>query len=87
LVYQQKEKLSEAWLGFNYRWGWFNIGGAISSNLDPAASIGLKFKQFAINYNADYTRSILTNQQTLSHQVSLKFMGKPSRSGQRLLNL
>jgi hypothetical protein len=87
LVYQQKEKLSEAWLGLNYRWGWFNIGGAISSNLDPAASIGLKFKQFAINYNADYTRSVLTNQQTLSHQVSLKFMGKPSRSGQRLLNL
>lgn len=86
LVYQQKEKLSEAWLGFNYRWGWFNVGGAISSNLDPAASIGLKFKQFSLHYNADYTKSILTNQQSLSHQVSLRFLGKASRSGQRFLN-
>ena len=87
MVYQQKEQLSEAWLGFNYRWGVFNVGGAISSKMDPAASIGLKFKSFSINYNADYTRSLITNEQSLSHQVSLRFLGKTSRSGQRLLNL
>lgn len=85
-VYQQKEALSEGWLGFNLRYHWLTVGGAISSNLDPAASIGLKFSHFMIAYNADYTYSQYLDGKRLSHQLTLRFLTKPSRIGQRLLN-
>jgi len=85
-VYQQKEALSEGWLGFNLRYHWLTVGGAISSNLDPAASIGLKFSHFMIAYNADYTYSQYLDGMRLSHQLTLRFLTKPSRIGQRLLN-
>jgi len=86
-VYQKNEKLSEAWLGANIRWNWFTMGGSISSNLEPAASVGLKFDHFALSYNADYVESTMTGQRSLSHQVTLRFVSKPSRFGRRLLNL
>jgi type IX secretion system PorP/SprF family membrane protein len=85
-VYQQKEALSEGWLGVNVRYHWLTLGGAISSNLEPAASIGLKFSHFMIAYNADYTFSQYLNGSRLSHQLTLRFLSKPSRIGQRLLN-
>ncbi len=87
IVYQKKEKLSEVWLGANFRYNWLVVGAGVSSLLDPAASIGLKLNRFAITYNADYTMSSLTNKRSLSHQVSIKFVGKPSRIGRRILNL
>lgn len=87
MVYQKNEQLSEAWLGFNYRLGWFTMGGAISSNLEPAASIGVKFKHFSMHVNSDYTYSLMTNKKALSHQVTLRFLGKPNHFGKRLLNL
>jgi len=86
IVYQQRETLKEAWLGTTVKLKWLTVGGAISSNLEPAASIGLKFQQFAITYNADYTQSALLNQHSLSHQMTIRFVSKPSRIGQRLLN-
>lgn len=86
IVYQQRETLKEAWLGTTVKLKWLTVGGAISSNLEPAASIGLKFQQFAISYNADYTQSALLNQHSLSHQMTIRFVSKPSRIGQRLLN-
>lgn len=86
IVYQNKGKLSEGWLGVNFRYHWLTIGGAISSDLEPAASIGLKFDHFMITYNADYTRSQMLNAASLSHQVTIRFLSKPSRVGQRLLN-
>lgn len=86
IVYQQRETLKEAWLGTIVKLKWLTVGGAISSNLEPAASIGLKFQQFAISYNADYTQSALLNQHSLSHQMTIRFVSKPSRIGQRLLN-
>ena len=86
IVYQQKEALSEGWLGVNCRYHWLTVGGAISSNLEPAASIGLKFNHFLIAYNADYTYSQYLNGKGLSHQLTLRFLTKPSRIGQRLLN-
>lgn len=86
IVYQQRETLKEAWLGTTVKLKWLTVGGAISSNLEPAASIGLKFQQFAITYNADYTQSALLNQRSLSHQMTIRFVSKPSRIGQRLLN-
>jgi hypothetical protein len=86
-IYHRNEQVSEAWLGANYRLGWFTIGGAVSSNLDPAASIGMKFKHFSLHYNADYSNSIMMQERSLSHQLTLRFLGKPSRMGQRILNL
>ena len=86
IVYQQKEALSEGWLGINFRYHWLTLGGAISSNLEPAASIGMKFNHFMIAYNADYTYSQYLNGTRLSHQLTLRFLSKPSRIGQRLLN-
>ena len=86
LVYQNYEKLSEAWLGANFRASWFTMGAAVSSNAEPAASIGVKFKHFAMTYNADYTKSMITSNYALSHQLTLRFLTNPSRVGQRLLN-
>jgi hypothetical protein len=85
-VYQQKGTLSEGWLGVNVKLRWLTFGGAVSSNLEPAASIGLKFDQCMIAYNADYTQSQYLNGPQLSHQLTLRFISKPSRVGQRLLN-
>jgi type IX secretion system PorP/SprF family membrane protein len=87
VVYQNNEKLSEAWLGANFRWEWFTVGASISSKIEPAASLGMKFKHFALTYNADYTKSDMTGRSGLSHQVSIRFVSKPSKMGRRLLNL
>jgi len=86
IVYQQKEKLSEAWLGVNFRYHWLTVGGGVSSSLEPAASIGLKFDRFMLTYNADYTNSQLLSEPQLSHQLTIRFTSKPSRFGQKLLN-
>lgn len=87
LVYQKNERLSEAWLGANFRWNWLTVGASVSSSFAPAASLGLKFEHFAMTYSADYTKSAMTGQSALSHQLTLRFVGKPSRFGKRLLNL
>ena len=87
IVYQNYGDLSEAWAGANFRMSWFTLGASVSSALEPAASIGLKFDHFALTYNADYTKSVMTGTKSLSHQLSLRFVSKPSRFGKRLLNL
>ncbi|MCE2682258.1 MAG: type IX secretion system membrane protein PorP/SprF [Cryomorphaceae bacterium] len=87
LVYQQYEKLKEAWLGVNLRYQWITVGGAISSQLDPAVSLGIKFNHVMLAYNADLTHSEVLGKQFLSHQLTIRILTKPSRMGQRLLNL
>ncbi len=87
LVYQQYETLKEAWLGVNLRYHWITVGGAISSQLDPAVSLGIKFNHFMLTYNADMTHSEVLGKQFLSHQLTIRILTKPSRMGQRLLNL
>lgn len=87
LVYQHNGRLSEAWLGANFRWNWLTVGASVSSFMEPAASLGLKFEHFAMTYSADYTKSAMTGQAALSHQLTLRFVSKPSRFGKRLLNL
>jgi hypothetical protein len=87
LVYQQYETLKEAWLGVNLRYQWITVGGAISSQLDPAVSLGIKFNHFMLAYNADLTHSEVLGKQFLSHQLTIRILTKPSRMGQRLLNL
>lgn len=87
LIYQNYGSLSEAWLGANFRANWFTVGAGVSSNLEPAASIGLRLKHFSINYNADLTHSNLLEKNVLSHQISLRFITNHSRIGKRLLTL
>jgi hypothetical protein len=86
IVFQKQENLAEAWLGANVRYHWLTIGGAISSSLEPAVSIGLKFNRFMVAYNADLTTSQMLNKANLSHQITFRFLSKPSRVGQRLIN-
>ena len=85
-VYQQQENLSEGWLGFNMKYRWMTVGGAISSNLEPAASVGVKLDRFTFTYNADYIQSEMLQNRGLSHQLTIRFLSKPGRVGQRLLN-
>ena len=87
IVYQKNEQLSEAWLGVNFHYRWLTMGGAVSSNLEPAASIGIKMDRFSLQYNADLAYSMMNDKKALSHQLTLRFLGKPSRFGKRLLNL
>lgn len=87
LIYHKNEQLNEGWLGLNMRWGWATLGMAASSNVDLAASIGLKFTHFSVSYQADYTKNTNYNKQLLSHQLSLRFLTKMSKHGQRILNL
>lgn len=86
IVYQKYENLSEAWIGANFRYQWMTVGAAVSSNLEPAASLGVKMKHVMVTYNADYTHSMALNTNALSHQLTLRFLSNPSRFGRRLLN-
>jgi hypothetical protein len=79
VVYQNEGELSELWVGANARLNWFMIGASFSSTRNPSATIGARFKNFSIYYNADYSKSIMTGERSLSHQVTLKFLGKQSR--------
>lgn len=81
VVYQNEGKLSELWVGANARLKWFVIGASYSSTQNPSATIGMKFNRFAMYYNADYSKSKMTGERNLSHQVTLKFVGKQSRFG------
>ena len=85
LLYQENEHLSELWVGVNFRYNWFVIGGGVSSLLDPGASLELKFDHFSVKYNADYTMSSMTEQRSLSHQLTLKFIGETKKFGRRTL--
>ena len=87
LVYQKNENLSEAWLGANYHLNWFTMGAAVSSNLEPSASLGIKTNHFLLNINSDYTYSLMSDKKALSYQVTLRFLGKPNIFAKRLLNL
>ena len=79
VVYQNQGQLSELWVGANARLNWFLIGASYSSTRNPSATIGAKFKNFSMYYNADYSKSVMTGERSLSHQVTLKFVGKQSR--------
>lgn len=84
LVYQKSEKLSEVWAGANFAADWFNVGVGVSSNLEPAASIGMRFDHFSLHYNADYTQSKMLGKKALSHQLTLRFVAKQNRFGKQL---
>ncbi len=76
ILYQKNERLSEAWAGASFSWNWLVIGAATSTNLEPAASLGIRFDHFSMLYNVDYTQSRMLSEKALSHQVTLRFVGK-----------
>jgi hypothetical protein len=79
MVYQKNENLSELWTGLTVNWNGVVLGLAGSSSLDPAASLGMEFDHFSLTYKADYTKSIMTQKRSLSHQVTLRFLTKQAR--------
>lgn len=83
-VFEGREML---YAGANLQWNWFTFGAAVSSQAEPIASIGMKFKQFTLSYTADYSKSLAMDKSLLSHQLSLRINGKTSRFGRRLSNL
>ncbi|GAB5419097.1 MAG: hypothetical protein Crog4KO_06050 [Crocinitomicaceae bacterium] len=85
LVYRNYEDINELWAGANFRAYWLTVGAAVSSNMDPSASLGIvsSDKRFSLTYNADYSRSIVTNERSLSHQLTLRLVGKNTRVGRR----
>lgn len=83
-VYQKNDQLSELWAGANFSYGWFNIGLAASNNMEPAASIGMKFDNFSVHYNADYTQSKMLGEKALSHQLTIRFVAKQSNYSNQL---
>lgn len=85
LVYQNKEQLQELWFGANFQHKWITAGASVSTSLDPTATVGMVFKNFALHYNADYTMSKMSDERYLSHQLTLKFNTKPSPYGRRLM--
>lgn len=86
LVYRNFEDVNELWAGANFRAYWLTIGASISTNRDPAASIGIvsRDKRFSLMYNVDYMRSIMTDERSLSHQLMLRIVGKQNRKGRRI---
>jgi type IX secretion system PorP/SprF family membrane protein len=86
VVYQKKGGLEEVWVGSQFRYHWLTAGLAVSDDFEPAASLGIKFKQFMFVYSADYLKSTQLNKSSLSHQLTIRITTKPSRFAQRLLN-
>ncbi|WP_107039594.1 type IX secretion system membrane protein PorP/SprF [Brumimicrobium mesophilum] len=84
-LFQNYGDLNELWLGSNFQYNWLQIGIGVSSNADLASSLGVIFKQFSLHYNVDYTESRLLAQQNISHQISMRFLLKPSRNAARFL--
>ena len=85
LVYQHFGDLEELWGGVNFRYKWIRLGAAVSSNMEPSASLGIRFNHFTLMYSSDYTKSAILNKSLLSHQLTLRFNTNPCRIGQRIL--
>lgn len=81
LVYQNYGTRNEGWLGATFRYSWLTLGGAVSTNLDPAASIGLKFNRFMLTYSMDYVKNIIDNKRYLSGQLLLRFTMRQTKYG------
>ena len=82
IAYQQFGEKPEFWGGMNYKVNWFTVGGAVSSNKEFTASIGMKFETFKLVYQYDMTESVLTQERMGSHTISMRFNAK--RKNQRL---
>lgn len=71
---------TEVWAGMNFRIDHFTLGGAYSTNQDVTISMGMKFKKFKLVYQYDRTRTLLSEQQIGSHNIGIRFTGKPKNA-------
>ncbi len=85
IMYQKVENLSEIWGGSIFRYKNWTIGGAYSSTGDYAGSFGLKTKNFMLTYNADMTRSVLTDSRLFSSQLTMRILMNKGRYGRTML--
>jgi len=82
VAYQQNGHTPEFWGGMNYKLDWFVLGGAVSSNKEFTASVGMKFDTFKLVYHYDMTESVLMGDRIGSHNIGIRFNAK--RKNQRL---
>jgi len=85
LFYQKFGELNEVWGGVSAQWNWLEIGASVNSDLDASASIGLRLNQLSVYYNADYLTSRLFDEKFISHQVTMRYLLKPSRYAAKYL--
>jgi hypothetical protein len=85
--YEKFENREEAWGGFNFQYKVWSIGGAVSNKSNFALSTGLRFSTFAITYQFDQTFSNLLGSTASSHQLSIMFNTKVSRTSRRYIQL
>jgi type IX secretion system PorP/SprF family membrane protein len=76
IAYRDYGTVQEAWAGANFKYENFILGGSVSSQLNFVGSIGVKFKSFKLAYQIDQTNSTLTQNNLLSHSLSVRFNGK-----------
>ena len=85
--YEKFENREEAWGGFNFQYKAWSLGGALSNMSNFAVSTGLRFSTFAVTYQFDQTHSSLLGNTASSHQLSIMFNTKVSRSSRRYIQL
>jgi hypothetical protein len=85
--YEKYENREEAWGGFNFQYKVWQFGGALSNKSNFAVSTGLRFSTFALTYQFDQTYSNLLGSSASSHQLSIMFNTKVSRSSRRYIHL
>ena len=85
--YEKFENREEAWGGFNFQYKAWSIGGALSNKSNFALSTGLRFATFALTYQFDQTYSNLLGSSASSHQLTIMFNTKVSRSSRRYIQL
>jgi len=70
----------EGWAGLTIRINHFTIGGSYSTSNNYVAAIGIKFDQFKLTYQYDFTRSLYTETQLGSHNIGLRFTAKDKKT-------
>ena len=85
--YEKFENREEAWGGFNFQYKAWSFGGALSNKSNFALSTGLRFATFALTYQFDQTYSSLLGSSASSHQLTIMFNTKVSRSSRRYIQL
>jgi hypothetical protein len=85
VFYQKFGELNEIWGGISAQWDWLEIGASVNSNLDGSASIGLRLNQLSVYYNADYLTSRMFDEKYVSHQITMRYLLKPSRYAAKYL--
>ena len=79
IYYQSFGDLNEVWAGLNAQWKFLEISGSMSNNIDLSGAVGLRLNQWSVYYNMDYLTSRLYGEKFISHQVTMRFLLKPSR--------